>query len=74
MDIFHDLVRNMDLENLLQRKAGQLSGGQAQRVAVARAIVSAPSLLLMDEPLSMQDQSSRIWILSRLDDLMRDYS
>lgn len=74
IDIFHKMVREMDLQDLLQRRTDQISGGQAQRVAVARAIISAPSLLLMDEPLSMQDQSSRIWILSRLDDLMRDYS
>ncbi len=74
MDIFHDMVRLMDLGDLLQRRVDQISGGQAQRVAVARAIISKPSLLLMDEPLSMQDQSSRILILSRLDDLMKQYS
>ena len=74
MDIFHDMVESMGLKDILQRRADQISGGQAQRVAVARAIISAPSLLLMDEPLSMQDQSARIWILSRLDDLMKKYS
>ena len=74
MDIFHDMVESMGLKDILQRKADQISGGQAQRVAVARAVISAPSLLLMDEPLSMQDQSARIWILSRLDDMMKKYS
>jgi molybdate/tungstate transport system ATP-binding protein len=74
LEIFHDMVKSMGLEDILQRRADQISGGQAQRVAVARAVISAPSLLLMDEPLSMQDQSARIWILSRLDDLMKKYS
>lgn len=74
MDIFHDMVESMGLKDILQRRADQISGGQAQRVALSRAIISAPSLLLMDEPVSMQDQSARTWILSRLDDLMKKYS
>ncbi|MCL4341020.1 MAG: ABC transporter ATP-binding protein [Candidatus Thermoplasmatota archaeon] len=73
MEIFHEMVESMKLKDLLQRRSDQISGGQAQRVALARAIISSPSLLLMDEPLSMQDQSARIWILSRLDDLMKKY-
>jgi len=73
-DIYKQLVSELDLHSLLDRKPAELSGGQAQRVAVARAIISDPELVLMDEPLSMQDQLSRLSILSKLRDLMESYS
>ncbi|MGC8505491.1 MAG: ATP-binding cassette domain-containing protein [Thermoplasmata archaeon] len=73
-EIYRQLISELDLKELLDRKTTELSGGQAQRVAVARAIISDPDLVLMDEPLSMQDQVSRLSILSKLKDLMEDYS
>ncbi len=47
------------LEGYAARRVDQLSGGQSQRVAVARAIVFEPSILLMDEPLSALDKNLR---------------
>jgi ABC-type sugar transport system ATPase subunit len=73
-DIYRQLVPELELQSLLDRKPAELSGGQAQRVAVARAIISDPELVLMDEPLSMQDQLSRLSILSKLTGLMESYS
>jgi ABC-type sugar transport system ATPase subunit len=55
-----DVARLLQIENYLGRKPRQLSGGQAQRVAVARALVWQPSICLMDEPLSNLDAILRL--------------
>ncbi|BAB59688.1 ABC transport system ATP-binding protein PA [Thermoplasma volcanium GSS1] len=72
-EIFKEVVKVMHLEDLLERNIYQLSGGQQQRVAVARAIVSMPRILLMDEPFSMQDERSRMSLISNLLDLIDRY-
>ena len=50
----------LDIASLLERRPRQLSGGQAQRVAVARALVWRPDICLMDEPLSNLDALLRL--------------
>ena len=60
----------MGVESLLGRRAGQLSGGEAQRVSLARAFVLDPELLLMDEPFSAVDPPTRAQLLKDLSNLL----
>jgi oligogalacturonide transport system ATP-binding protein len=61
----------LEMEHLLERYPKQLSGGQAQRVAVGRAIVKKPEVFLFDEPLSNLDAKLRASMRVRLTDLHR---
>jgi molybdate transport system ATP-binding protein len=54
-----ELSKEFGIDNLLERKPNQISGGQAQRVALVRAIAADPLLFLFDEPLSSLDEQSR---------------
>jgi len=63
---FESVTVALGLETLLERGVGNLSGGERQRVAIGRAVLSSPRLLLMDEPLSALDDESKFQIISYL--------
>ncbi|MEO6517701.1 MAG: ATP-binding cassette domain-containing protein [Pseudoxanthomonas sp.] len=56
---FDAVVALLGIEALLERRIANLSGGEIQRIALGRALLSQPALLLLDEPLSMLDQARR---------------
>lgn len=64
-----DVSRVLEIEELLERLPKQLSGGQAQRVAVGRALIKQPEVFLFDEPLSNLDAKLRASMRVRITDL-----
>lgn len=63
----------LSLAEIQGRFAHELSGGQLQRAAIARALISNPTLLIADEPVSMVDASLRMSIVNLLKDLRDDF-
>lgn len=63
------VVSMLGLDHLLERRPGDLSGGEKQRVAIGRALLSSPRLLLLDEPLASLDNFRKGEILQYIETL-----
>jgi molybdate transport system ATP-binding protein len=66
---FETVLDLLDLQPLLGRRTPQLSGGERQRVAIGRALLSQPQMLLLDEPLAALDDARREEVLPYLENL-----
>jgi molybdate transport system ATP-binding protein len=69
-----EIARLLEVEDLLDRSVTGLSGGEAQRVSIARVLCQSPRLILMDEPLSALDERRRNEVLPYLDRLHAESS
>jgi ABC-2 type transport system ATP-binding protein len=63
-----EIAEQLRLADLLDRLYGRLSAGQKTRVSLAKALLNAPELLLLDEPTASLDPDTADWVRTRLDD------
>ena len=71
-DLTSDVISDLGLKSLSNKPIGKLSGGQLQRVMIARALVSNPKILFLDEPIASIDRDSRFKLASMLLDLNKN--
>ncbi len=68
----HEIAQKLKIEELLNKPIGQLSGGQTQKVSIARVIAQDAKIILLDEPLTNLDKSSQEDILNIIDFLHKE--
>ena len=70
---FDELVKMLQIEDLLDKFPGQLSGGQQQRVAIARAVIKKPEVLFCDEATGALDEENSKKVVGLLHELKKRY-
>ena len=63
----NQLVDELELKDFIDRPTGQLSAGQSTRVALAKALINSPELLLLDEPTASLDPDTADWVRGYLE-------
>ena len=71
---FQEVVALLGIDHLLSRRPARLSGGEKQRVAIGRALLTSPAMLLMDEPLASLDAARKAEVIPFIKDLGDHFS
>ncbi len=71
---FDAVVELLGIDHLLERRPAKLSGGEKQRVAIGRGLLTSPAMLLMDEPLASLDQDRKQEVLPFIRRMCREFS
>ena len=71
---FDTVVELLGIGHLLERRPAKLSGGEKQRVAIGRGLLTSPSMLIMDEPLASLDQDRKQEVLPFIRRMCREFS
>lgn len=71
---FDAVIALLGIGDLLDRRPAKLSGGEKQRVAIGRALLTSPAMLLMDEPLASLDTARKAEVLPFITRLSREYA
>ena len=69
-----DLIKILHLEDLKEKFPHEISAGEAQRVSLARSLISRPELLLLDEPFSNIDQSLKDELQKKIKDIIKEFN
>ena len=72
-NVISDLLRRVGLPDYGDRNVSRLSGGEAQRVSLARTLANGPDVLLLDEPTSALDESSRLGVEELICRIVREH-